>query len=85
MTEHGLTQSETADIRQAIKGSRSATARLLTALDVIDELDGDPAEPVARLDCRPRAHPSRPQRGLLRVDPSLCERRQAGAPVPGWR
>jgi maleylpyruvate isomerase len=39
MTEHGLTQSETADIRQAIKGSRSATARLLTALDVIDELD----------------------------------------------
>jgi maleylpyruvate isomerase len=39
MTDDSLTQPETADIQRAITGSRAATARLLAALEVIDDLD----------------------------------------------
>ncbi|MGD0984038.1 MAG: maleylpyruvate isomerase N-terminal domain-containing protein [Acidimicrobiales bacterium] len=39
MTYEGLTGSETAEIRLAVNGSRDATARLLSALAAIDDLD----------------------------------------------
>jgi maleylpyruvate isomerase len=39
MTEEGLTQTEIADIRRAISGSREATSRLLCALGALDDLD----------------------------------------------
>ena len=39
MTDDGLTRPETAGIQRAITGSRDATARLLTSLEGIDDLD----------------------------------------------